>query len=142
MDRKELLLRSLGFFIGEKPIYFSGSFVSNRPFNKAVRLCNALDKSASGASELASQKAVSARPPFNSRASASWSVLTGLGIGVAFGSAAAGWVIDGFGSHAGFMVAIVAGVLAMLIAGLGYRSLRSAHIRAISRAEEAVVKHG
>lgn len=70
-----------------------------------------------------------------------WAI-TGLGIGVAFGSAAAGWVIDGFGSHAGFMVAIVAGVLAMLIAGLGYRSLRSAHIRAISRAEEAAVKHG
>ncbi|WP_430108005.1 MFS transporter [Paenibacillus sp. B1-33] len=52
---------------------------------------------------------------------------TGLGIGVALGSAIAGWVVDHFGVHMGFMVAIAAGVLALGIMAGGYKALCSAY---------------
>lgn len=48
-----------------------------------------------------------------------WTV-TGLGVGVAVGSAVAGQMIDAFGTRAGFAVAITAGVLALVIAGGAY----------------------
>ncbi|WP_094702441.1 MFS transporter [Brevibacillus laterosporus] len=54
-----------------------------------------------------------------------WAI-TGLGIGVALGSAVAGWFVDRFGARSGFFVAVVAGVLALVIIILGYRALRSA----------------
>lgn len=48
-----------------------------------------------------------------------WTV-TGLGVGVAVGSAAAGQMIDTYGTRAGFVVAVTAGVLAFAVAGGAY----------------------
>ncbi|ATW51052.1 MFS transporter [Streptomyces xantholiticus] len=49
---------------------------------------------------------------------------TGLAVGVALGSAAAGWVVDAQGAAAGYAVPGVAGALAAGVAFLGYRRLR------------------
>lgn len=49
---------------------------------------------------------------------------TGLAVGVALGSAAAGWVVDAQGAAAGYAVPGVAGALAAVVAFLGYRRLR------------------
>ncbi|NKQ18686.1 MFS transporter [Brevibacillus laterosporus] len=59
-----------------------------------------------------------------------WAI-TGLGIGVALGSAVVGWFVDRFGARSGFFVAVVAGVLALVIIILGYRALRSAYNQAM-----------
>jgi MFS family permease len=50
-------------------------------------------------------------------------VMTGIGIGMAIGSFASGWVIDAFGPSQGFWVSVVAGGVAFLTALLGQRSL-------------------
>ncbi|MCR4267703.1 MFS transporter [Nitratireductor sp. ZSWI3] len=50
-------------------------------------------------------------------------VMTGIGIGMAFGSFAAGWVVDNFGPQNGFWVSVAAGVAAVLTVTLGQRSL-------------------
>ncbi|MEU8762476.1 MFS transporter [Streptomyces sp. NPDC048659] len=49
---------------------------------------------------------------------------TGLAIGVALGSSAAGWVVDASGAKAGYVVPVASGALAVLVALLGYRRLR------------------
>ncbi|MFF9869103.1 MULTISPECIES: MFS transporter [unclassified Streptomyces] len=49
---------------------------------------------------------------------------TGLAVGVALGSSAAGWVVDAHGAAAGYAVPGIAGVLAAVVAFLGYRRLR------------------
>ncbi|MBM9618905.1 MFS transporter [Streptomyces zhihengii] len=49
---------------------------------------------------------------------------TGLAVGVALGSSAAGWVVDAHGAAAGYAVPGVSGVFAALVAFLGYRRLR------------------
>ncbi|MBG9797786.1 MFS transporter [Brevibacillus laterosporus] len=64
-----------------------------------------------------------------------WAI-TGLGIGVALGSAVAGWFVDRFGARSGFFVAVVAGVLALVIIILGYRALRSAYNQSIMSTEK------
>ncbi|MEV4442633.1 MFS transporter, partial [Streptomyces sp. NPDC049577] len=46
---------------------------------------------------------------------------TGLAVGVALGSSAAGWVVDAVDARAGYAVPGVAGVLAAAVAFLGYR---------------------
>jgi MFS family permease len=51
-------------------------------------------------------------------------VSTGLAVGIAAGSSAAGWVIDSAGARAGFVVPGVAGAAAVAVAFLGYRRLR------------------
>ena len=48
---------------------------------------------------------------------------TGLAVGVALGSSAAGWVVDSSGAEAGYVVPAVAGALAAAVALLGYRRL-------------------
>ncbi|MFI2351184.1 MFS transporter [Streptomyces sp. NPDC019443] len=48
---------------------------------------------------------------------------TGLAVGVALGSSAAGWVVDASGADAGYVVPAVAGALAAAVAFLGYRRL-------------------
>ncbi|MFB7916170.1 MFS transporter [Streptomyces sp. NPDC056061] len=48
---------------------------------------------------------------------------TGLAVGVALGSSAAGWVVDASGAGAGYAVPAVAGALAAAVAFLGYRRL-------------------
>ncbi|MBT2396877.1 MFS transporter [Streptomyces sp. ISL-100] len=50
---------------------------------------------------------------------------TGLAVGVALGSSAAGWVVDAAGADAGYAVPVAAGALAALVAFLGYRRLRT-----------------
>lgn len=50
--------------------------------------------------------------------------MTGIGIGMAIGSAASGWVIDQFGAGNGFWVSIVAGATALATALLGNCRLR------------------
>lgn len=62
---------------------------------------------------------------------------TGLGIGVALGSAIAGWMVDHFGVHMGFMVAIAAGVLALGIMMVGYKTLRSAYNFAVASSDQS-----
>ncbi|MFE7612778.1 MFS transporter [Streptomyces celluloflavus] len=49
---------------------------------------------------------------------------TGLAVGVALGSSAAGWVVDAFGAGRGYLVPGVAGALAAVVAFAGYRRLR------------------
>ncbi|MEU3187561.1 MFS transporter [Streptomyces sp. NPDC006923] len=49
---------------------------------------------------------------------------TGLAVGVALGSSAAGWVVDAAGAEAGYGVPVVAGAAAAVVAFLGYRRLR------------------
>ncbi len=53
-----------------------------------------------------------------------WTV-TGLGVGVAVGSAVAGQMIDAFGTRAGFAVAVAAGLTACIVAGGAYVAHRS-----------------
>jgi MFS family permease len=51
-------------------------------------------------------------------------VSTGLAVGVALGSSAAGWVIDAAGARAGYGVPAVAGAVAVAVGFLGYRRLK------------------
>ncbi|WP_063836978.1 MFS transporter [Phaeacidiphilus oryzae] len=51
---------------------------------------------------------------------------TGLEVGVALGSSAGGWVVDGAGAGHGYLVTVSAGLLAAATAFLGSRRLRSA----------------
>ena len=50
-------------------------------------------------------------------------VMTGIGIGMAVGSFAAGWVIDEFGARHGFWVSVAAGVASLSTVLLGQRVL-------------------
>ncbi|AZO63973.1 MFS transporter [Mesorhizobium mediterraneum] len=53
-------------------------------------------------------------------------VMTGIGIGMALGSFAAGWVVDAFGAQSGFLVSVAAGTIALVIVLAGQRSLATA----------------
>ncbi len=53
-------------------------------------------------------------------------VMTGIGIGMALGAFASGWVVDTFGARSGFWVSVVAAGAALLIVGLGQRVLGEA----------------
>jgi predicted MFS family arabinose efflux permease len=61
-------------------------------------------------------------PPAKLTEGITW-VMTGIGIGMAIGSFASGWVIDAFGPGQGFWVSVVAGTVAITTALLGQRSL-------------------
>ena len=50
-------------------------------------------------------------------------VMTGIGIGVALGSFATGWVVDAFGASNGFWVSVVAGALALITILAGQKTL-------------------
>ncbi|AZN98621.1 MFS transporter [Mesorhizobium sp. M9A.F.Ca.ET.002.03.1.2] len=50
-------------------------------------------------------------------------VMTGIGIGMALGSFAAGWVVDAFGAQNGFWVSVAAGTIALTTVLVGQRSL-------------------
>lgn len=52
-----------------------------------------------------------------------WAI-TGIGIGLAAGSSAAGWVIDTYGPTSGFLVSIAAGIVALILALAGQGSLQ------------------
>ncbi|OPG06859.1 MFS transporter [Streptomyces sp. GKU 895] len=51
-------------------------------------------------------------------------ISTGLAVGVALGSSAAGWVIDAAGAQAGYGVPAVSGAVAVAVGFLGYRRLK------------------
>lgn len=51
-------------------------------------------------------------------------LLAGLNVGVAFGAAGAGQMVDLWGANAGFQLALAAGAAVLLVALLGYRQLR------------------
>lgn len=53
-------------------------------------------------------------------------VMTGIGIGMAIGSFAAGWVVDNYGGENAFWVSVLAGVAALLTVGLGQPALSGA----------------
>lgn len=57
-------------------------------------------------------------------------VMTGIGIGMALGAFAAGWVVDNFGAHNGFWVSVVAGTVSLLTVLLGQKSLAGERNRA------------
>ncbi|RWM24183.1 MAG: MFS transporter [Mesorhizobium sp.] len=65
-------------------------------------------------------------------------VMTGIGIGMALGSFAAGWVVDAFGAQSGFLVSVAAGAIALVIVLLGMRSLATADCE-ISACDAAAV---
>ncbi len=50
-------------------------------------------------------------------------VMTGIGIGMAFGAFATGWVVDAFGAQNGFWVSVVSGVIALLTVLFGQETL-------------------
>ncbi|MEW9834582.1 MFS transporter [Mesorhizobium marinum] len=50
-------------------------------------------------------------------------VMTGIGIGMAFGAFATGWVVDTFGAQNGFWVSVVSGAIALLTVLLGQKTL-------------------
>ncbi len=50
-------------------------------------------------------------------------VMTGIGIGMALGAFASGWVVDNFGAQSGFWVSVAAGTLSLLTVLLGQRTL-------------------
>lgn len=73
---------------------------------------------------------------------------TGLAVGVALGSSAAGWVVDASGAEAGYVVPVVSGALAVAVGLLGYRRLgkpvptrEGQRERADDRADGAVDEH-
>lgn len=50
-------------------------------------------------------------------------VMTGIGIGMALGAFAAGWVVDTFGAHNGFWVSVLSGAASLATVLAGQRSL-------------------
>lgn len=65
-------------------------------------------------------------------------VMTGIGIGMALGAAASGWVVDTFGARSGFWVSVAAGTAALLTVLAGQRVLageRHAPVRLAQPAE-------
>ncbi|MFC1414231.1 MFS transporter [Streptacidiphilus sp. N1-12] len=60
---------------------------------------------------------------------------TGLAVGVALGSSAAGWVVDGAGAASGYWVTVGAGCFSAVAAFLGSRRLRSAPEQQQERAD-------
>jgi MFS family permease len=61
-------------------------------------------------------------PPAMLTEGVTW-VMTGIGIGMALGAFASGWVVDTFGPRNGFWVSVISGVLAFLTILLGQRTL-------------------
>ena len=61
-------------------------------------------------------------PPSKLTEGITWG-MTGIGIGMAIGSSVSGWLIDAFGARSGFGVSVAAGVVALVTALLGYRTL-------------------
>jgi MFS family permease len=55
-------------------------------------------------------------------------VMTGIGIGMALGSFAAGWVVDTFGARNGFWVSVISGSIALATVLLGQRALATNNV--------------
>lgn len=61
-------------------------------------------------------------PPAKLTEGITWAI-TGIGIGMAFGASASGWVIDAYGARSGFLISMGGGVVALAAVLLFYRSL-------------------
>ena len=61
-------------------------------------------------------------PPAKLTEGITWAI-TGIGIGMAFGASASGWVIDVYGARSGFLISMGGGVVALATVLLFYRSL-------------------
>jgi len=61
-------------------------------------------------------------------------VMTGIGIGMALGAFASGWVVDNFGAHNGFWVSIAAGTAALATARVGQKTLAGQRAKPLSAA--------
>ena len=61
-------------------------------------------------------------------------VMTGIGIGMALGAFAAGWVVDNFGAQNGFWVSVVAGAVSLVTVLLGQRTLAGQQEQSPARA--------
>ncbi|NGO50938.1 MFS transporter [Allomesorhizobium camelthorni] len=57
-------------------------------------------------------------------------VMTGIGIGMALGAFATGWVVDNFGAQNGFWVSVAAGTVSLLTVLLGQKTLAGERYRA------------
>lgn len=62
-------------------------------------------------------------PPSQLTEGITWG-MTGIGIGMAIGSIASGYVIDAFGAQSGFWISVAAGGIALATAVIGNRALR------------------
>jgi MFS family permease len=69
-------------------------------------------------------------------------ISTGLAVGVALGSSAAGWVVDAAGARAGYAVPAAAGAVAAVVAFLGYRRLLQPAIARGGRGADDQDPHG
>ena len=78
-------------------------------------------------------------PPAMLTEGVTW-VTTGIGIGVALGSFASGWVVDTFGASRGFWVSVVAGTLALLTVLLAQRTLSGQAERSPTQLRPAVAE--
>jgi MFS family permease len=56
-------------------------------------------------------------------------VMTGIGIGMALGSFASGWVVDTYGPTSGFWVSVISAILALVTVLLGQKSLAGSRVR-------------
>ena len=65
-------------------------------------------------------------PPAKLTEGLTW-MITGLGMGVALGAVLGGWVVDTYGTQAGFTVSLAAGGVMLLFAVLGYRLLHESN---------------
>jgi MFS family permease len=61
-------------------------------------------------------------------------VMTGIGIGMALGAFATGWVVDNYGAQNGFWVSVVAGTVSLLTVLFGQKTLAGERYRATSPA--------
>jgi MFS family permease len=61
-------------------------------------------------------------PPSKLTEGITWA-MTGIGVGMALGSSASGWLIDSYGASSGFWVSVAGGAVALAITLLGYRCL-------------------
>lgn len=64
-------------------------------------------------------------------------VMTGIGIGMAFGAFATGWVVDAFGAQNGFWVSVVSGAIALLTVLFGQETLGGEKETSLSAAATA-----
>ena len=60
-------------------------------------------------------------------------VMTGIGIGMALGAFASGWVIDNFGAHNGFWVSVAAGTVSAADRAAGSEEPRAANDTSLRR---------
>lgn len=95
-------------FVGTVPLLALAIFVSGLAFSPTLILAFGL--------------VARTVPPSMLTEGITW-VMTGIGIGMALGSAASGWVIDAFGPHNGFWVSVVASLSALATVLLGQWAL-------------------